>query len=206
MIVRQLGVKEYSAVFARMKAFNEQRDDSTADEIWLLEHEPVFTQGQAGKEEYLLMPGDIPVVKSDRGGHVTYHGPGQITAYILIDLKRLKIGVRDLVTLIEQALVDTLAQWQISAAPRPDAPGVYVDGSKIASLGLRIRKGCSYHGLNFNVAMDMSPWQRINPCGLSVPMIQLADLVDSPPSINQVAEVLAENLCAGLGYNDYTTI
>jgi lipoyl(octanoyl) transferase len=186
-----------------MKAFNEQRDENTADEIWLLEHEPVFTQGQAGKEEYVLMPGDIPVVKSDRGGHVTYHGPGQITAYILVDLKRLKIGVRDLVTLIEQALVDTLAQWQISAAPRRDAPGVYVDGDKIASLGLRIRKGCSYHGLNFNVAMDMSPWQRINPCGLSIPMTQLADLVDSPPSIDKVADILADNLCAGLGYNDY---
>jgi lipoyl(octanoyl) transferase len=203
MIVRQLGVKEYSAVFNSMKAFNEQRDENTADEIWLLEHKPVFTQGQAGKEEYVLMPGDIPVVKSDRGGHVTYHGPGQITAYILVDLKRLKIGVRDLVTLIEQALVDTLAQWQISAAPRRDAPGVYVDGDKIASLGLRIRKGCSYHGLNFNVAMDMSPWQRINPCGLSIPMTQLADLVDSPPSIDKVADILADNLCAGLGYNDY---
>ena len=203
MIVRQLGVKEYSAVFNSMKAFNEQRDENTTDEIWLLEHEPVFTQGQAGKEEYVLMPGDIPVVKSDRGGHVTYHGPGQITAYILVDLKRLKIGVRDLVTLIEQALVDTLAQWQISAAPRRDAPGVYVDGNKIASLGLRIRKGRSYHGLNFNVAMDMSPWQRINPCGLSIPMTQLADLVDSPPSIDKVADILADNLCAGLGYNDY---
>ncbi|MDG1813402.1 MAG: lipoyl(octanoyl) transferase LipB [Porticoccaceae bacterium] len=203
MIVRQLGVKEYSAVFDSMKAFNEQRDENTADEIWLLEHKPVFTQGQAGKEEYVLMPGDIPVVKSDRGGHVTYHGPGQITAYILVDLKRLKIGVRDLVTLIEQALVDTLAQWQISAAPRRDAPGVYVDGDKIASLGLRIRRGCSYHGLNFNVAMDMSPWQRINPCGLSIPMTQLADLVDSPPSIDKVANILADNLCAGLGYNDY---
>ncbi len=203
MIVRQLGVKEYSAVFNSMKAFNEQRDENTTDEIWLLEHKPVFTQGQAGKEEYILMPGDIPVVKSDRGGHVTYHGPGQITAYILVDLKRLKIGVRDLVTLIEQALVDTLAQWQISAAPRRDAPGVYVDGDKIASLGLRIRKGRSYHGLNFNVAMDMSPWQRINPCGLSIPMTQLADLVDSPPSIDKVADILADNLCAGLGYNDY---
>lgn len=203
MIVRQLGVKEYSAVFNSMKAFNEQRDENTTDEIWLLEHEPVFTQGQAGKEEYVLMPGDIPVVKSDRGGHVTYHGPGQITAYILVDLKRLKIGVRDLVTLIEQALVDTLAQWQISAAPRRDAPGVYVDGAKIASLGLRIRKGRSYHGLNFNVAMDMSPWQRINPCGLSIPMTQLADLVDSPPTIGKVADILADNLCAGLGYNDY---
>jgi lipoyl(octanoyl) transferase len=202
LIVRYLGTQDYSDIFATMKRFNEQRDESTSDEIWMLEHHPVFTQGQAGKEEYVLLPGDIPVVKSDRGGHVTYHGPGQITAYVLVDLKRLKLGVRDLVTLIEQALVDTLKHWQISAAPRRDAPGVYTDnGDKIASLGLRIRKGCSYHGLNFNVAMDLSPWQRINPCGLGVAMTQVADLIDSPPSIEQVMDELADNLTAGLGYN-----
>jgi lipoyl(octanoyl) transferase len=204
LIIRQLGLQDYSTVFEAMKTFNEQRDTSTADEIWLLEHHPVFTQGQAGKEEYILLPGDIPVVKSDRGGHVTYHGPGQITAYVLVDLKRLKIGVRDLVTLIEQALVQTLAHWHISAAPRRDAPGVYVDnGDKIASLGLRIRKGCSYHGLNFNVSMDLSPWLRINPCGLGVPMTQLADLVDESPTIEQVMEKLADCLSAGLGYNEF---
>ena len=204
LIVRHLGLQDYSAIFEAMKAFNEQRDASTADEIWMLEHQPVFTQGQAGKEEYILLPGDIPVVKSDRGGHVTYHGPGQITAYILVDLKRLKIGVRDLVTLIEQSLVETLAYWNISAAPRKDAPGVYVDnGEKIASLGLRIRKGCSYHGLNFNVSMDLSPWLRINPCGLGVAMTQLADLVEQPPTIKQVMDKLADSLCAGLGYNAY---
>jgi lipoyl(octanoyl) transferase len=204
MIVRQLGMQRYSPVFADMKAFNDGRDATTEDEIWLLEHEAVFTQGQAGKDEYILVPGDIPVVKSDRGGHVTYHGPGQITAYILVDLKRLKLGVRDLVTLIEQALVDTLAHWQVSATARRDAPGVYTaDGAKIASLGLRIRKGCSYHGLNFNVSMDMAPWQRINPCGLDVPMTQLADLVDTAPHIDKVAGVLADNLCTALGYNEY---
>ena len=187
-----------------MKAFNEQRDANTPDEIWMLEHHPVFTQGQAGKEEYILLPGDIPVVKSDRGGHVTYHGPGQITAYVLVDLKRLKIGVRDLITLIEQSLVETLAHWDINAAPRKDAPGVYVDsGEKIASLGLRIRKGCSYHGLNFNVSMDLSPWQRINPCGLGVAMTQLADLVDEVPTIEQVMDQLADALGAGLGYNEH---
>ena len=202
LIVRYLGTQDYSEIFTAMKSFNEQRDASTADEIWMLEHHPVFTQGQAGKEEYILLPGDIPVVKSDRGGHVTYHGPGQITAYVLVDLKRLKLGVRDLVSLIEQALVDTLQQWQINASPRRDAPGVYIDnGDKIASLGLRIRKGCSYHGLNFNVAMDLSPWQRINPCGLGVAMTQMADLIDSPPSIEQVMQKLADNLTAGLGYN-----
>ncbi len=202
LMIRYLGTQDYSDIFARMKSFNERRDESTADEIWILEHHPVFTQGQAGKEEYILLPGDIPVVKSDRGGHVTYHGPGQITAYVLVDLKRLKLGVRDLVSLIEQALIDTLKHWQISAAPRRDAPGVYTDnGDKIASLGLRIRKGCSYHGLNFNVAMDLSPWQRINPCGLGVTMTQVADLIDSPPSIEQVMRQLADNLTVGLGYN-----
>jgi len=203
LMIRHLGLQDYSAIFTAMKAFNEQRDADTADEIWMLEHQPVFTQGQAGKEEYILFPGDIPVVKSDRGGHVTYHGPGQITAYVLVDLKRLKIGVRDLVTLIEQALVETLAHWNINATARADAPGVYVDnGDKIASLGLRIRKGCSYHGLNFNVSMDLSPWQRINPCGLGVAMTQLSDLVDQPPSIKQVMDKLADSLSVGLGYNN----
>ena len=203
-MIRHLGLQDYSAIFTAMKAFNEQRDADTADEIWMLEHQPVFTQGQAGKEEYILFPGDIPVVKSDRGGHVTYHGPGQITAYVLVDLKRLKIGVRDLVTLIEQALVETLAHWNINATARADAPGVYVDnGDKIASLGLRIRKGCSYHGLNFNVSMDLSPWQRINPCGLGVAMTQLSDLVDQPPNIKQVMDKLADSLRAGLGYNNF---
>ena len=204
LIVRHLGIQEYITAFERMKKFNEQRDESTDDEIWLLEHQPVFTQGQAGKAKYILVPGDIPVVKSDRGGQVTFHGPGQITAYILVDLKRLKIGVRDLVTLIEQALVVTLAHWQIKAAPRRNAPGVYVEnGDKIASLGLRIRKGCSYHGLNFNVRMDMAPWQRINPCGLGVSMTQIADLLQNPPSVDDVAVKLADNLSVGLGYNSY---
>jgi lipoyl(octanoyl) transferase len=204
LIVRHLGLQEYSHCFAAMKAFNEQRKSASADEIWLLEHQPVFTQGQAGKEEYLLNPGAIPVIKSDRGGQVTYHGPGQITAYVLVDLKRLKLGVRDLVNIIEQALVDTLAVWQVVASPRREAPGVYIEsGEKIASLGLRIRKGCSYHGLNFNIAMDMQPWQQINPCGLSVAMTQLADLVESPPDIESVSHKLVENLATGLGYNEY---
>ncbi len=186
-----------------MKKFNEQRNVATADEIWFVEHYPVFTQGQAGKEEYILVPGDIPVVKSDRGGHVTYHGPGQITAYLLIDLRRLSLGVRQLVSLIEKAVVDTLNCWDISASPRREAPGVYVDnGEKIASLGLRIRKGCSYHGLNFNINMDMSPWQRINPCGLGVVMTQVADLVDPAPDIKVVTGKLAEYLTTGLGYNN----
>ena len=204
LIVRYLGLQEYSQCFAAMKAFNERRNSTTADEIWLLEHLPVFTQGQAGKAEYIINPGDIPVVKSDRGGHVTYHGPGQITAYILIDLKRLKLGVRDLVSLIERALVNTLQDWQITASPRREAPGVYIaSGEKIASLGLRIRKGCSYHGLNFNIDMDMTPWEKINPCGLGVPMTQLCDLVDQPIDIQQVKDKLVNYLSAELGYNKF---
>jgi lipoyl(octanoyl) transferase len=206
LIIRHLGIQQYRHTFNSMKQFNEQRDEATADEIWFVEHYPVFTQGQAGKKEYILVPGDIPVVKSDRGGHVTYHGPGQITAYLLIDLRRLNLGVRQLVNLIEKAVVDTLNCWDISASPRPEAPGVYVDnGEKIASLGLRIRKGCSYHGLNFNINMDMSPWQRINPCGLGVVMTQVADLVNPAPDIKVVTRKLAEYLTAGLGYNKYST-
>ena len=205
LIIRQLGTQQYNHTLNAMKKFNEERNEATADEIWFVEHYPVFTQGQAGKEEYILVPGDIPVVKSDRGGHVTYHGPGQITAYLLIDLRRLNIGVRQLVSLIEKALVDTLNCWNISASSRREAPGVYVDnGEKIASLGLRIRKGCSYHGLNFNINMDMSPWQRINPCGLGVVMTQVADLVNPSPDIKVVSEKLAGYLTLGLGYNDYS--
>lgn len=209
LIVRYLGCRQYLDTFEAMKAFTAERTEDTPDEIWLLEHEPVFTQGQAGKEEYILMPGDIPVVKSDRGGHVTYHGPGQITGYLLIDLKRLGLGVRDLVTLIEVSLVETLAHWRIKATPRSDAPGVYIDcpeiarGSKIASLGLRVRRGCSYHGLNFNVDMDLSPWSRINPCGLGVKMTQMNDLLDTPVSLNEVSEHLANILTKKLGYNDH---
>lgn len=205
LIVRYLGCRAYSDTFEAMKTITSSRDTETPDEIWLLEHEPVFTQGQAGKQEYILMPGDIPVVQSDRGGHVTYHGPGQITGYLLIDLKRLGIGVRDLVTLIEEALVETLAHWGIQAAPRVDAPGVYVDsGAKIGSLGLRVRRGCSYHGLNFNVDMDLSPWSRINPCGLGVPMTQMNDLLEEPVTVREVAEYLADILTSKLGYNGHS--
>lgn len=208
LIVRYLGCRPYLDTFEAMKSFTANRDETSPDEIWLLEHEPVFTQGQAGKEEYVLTPGDIPVVQSDRGGHVTYHGPGQITGYLLIDMRRLGIGVRDLVDLIELSLVETLAHWGIDAAPRPDAPGVYVQsgeksGAKIGSLGLRVRRGCSYHGLNFNVDMDLSPWQRINPCGLGVEMTQMNDLLDSPAALADVAEYLAKILTAKLGYNGH---
>lgn len=148
-----------------MHAYTDQRDEHSRDEIWLVEHPPVFTQGQAGKAEHLLMPGDIPVVQSDRGGQVTYHGPGQQVMYVLIDVKRRKLGVRQLVTILEETVIATLADFGVSARARADAPGVYVGDEKICSLGLRIRKGCSFHGLALNVAMDLAPFLRINPCG-----------------------------------------
>jgi lipoyl(octanoyl) transferase len=165
LLVRQLGVQPYEPVSQAMHDFTDRRDETTPDEIWLVEHQPVFTQGQAGKAEHVLVPGDIPVIQSDRGGQVTYHGPGQQVMYVLLDLKRRKLGVRDLVTLLEQTVVNTLAEFDIEAHPRADAPGVYVGEKKICSLGLRIRKGCSFHGLALNVAMDLSPFLRINPCG-----------------------------------------
>ncbi|OFC61912.1 lipoyl(octanoyl) transferase LipB [Candidatus Erwinia dacicola] len=199
LIVRQLGLQPWAPVSFAMHQFTDQRDDATPDEIWLVEHHPIFTQGQAGRSEHLLMPGDIPVVQSDRGGQVTYHGPGQQVMYVMVNLKRRKVGVRQLVTAIEQTVVETLAQLGVSASARPDAPGVYVDGKKICSLGLRIRNGCSFHGLALNVAMDLTPFQRINPCGyaglemtqlsLLKPTVQMADV--KPLLIENFARQLA---------------
>ncbi|MFD1801682.1 lipoyl(octanoyl) transferase LipB [Mixta tenebrionis] len=175
LIVRQLGLRPWEPVSLAMHQFTDRRDADTPDELWLVEHPAVFTQGQAGKAEHLLMPGDIPVVQSDRGGQVTYHGPGQQVMYVLIDLKRRRLGVRQLVTAMEQTVVETLAHYDVAASARPDAPGVYVDGKKICSLGLRIRHGCSFHGLALNVAMDLSPFLRINPCGYAgLEMTQLS--------------------------------
>lgn len=165
LFVRQSGLRDWQPVSDAMHHYTDQRDDQSRDEIWLVEHPPVFTQGQAGKAEHLLMPGDIPVVQSDRGGQVTYHGPGQQVMYVLIDVKRRKLGVRQLVTILEGTVIATLAEFGVSARARADAPGVYVGEEKICSLGLRIRKGCSFHGLALNVAMDLSPFLRINPCG-----------------------------------------
>jgi lipoyl(octanoyl) transferase len=165
IVQRELGLVEYQPTLAAMKQFTDSRNADTPDELWLLEHPRVFTQGQAGKAEHVLAPGDIPVIQVDRGGQVTYHGPGQWVIYLLINLKRHHLGVRALVDLIELSLVDLLAEYGITAAPRADAPGVYVGGQKIAALGLRVRKGCSYHGLALNVDMDLEPFGRINPCG-----------------------------------------
>lgn len=176
LVIRELGQQPYSDVWQAMQKFTDQRDDMSLDQLWFLQHDPVFTQGQAGKEEHILAAGDIPIVKVDRGGQVTYHGPGQQMVYVLLNLKRRKLGVRQLVTLLEQVIVDSLAAFHIKAYAKPDAPGVYVDEKKIASLGLRIRKGCSFHGLALNVDMDLSPFSRINPCGYAgLQMIQCRD-------------------------------
>ncbi len=199
--VRLLGRQPYAPTLERMRAFTDGRDDDSVDELWLLEHEPVFTQGQAGKAEHLLDPGEIPVVQVDRGGQVTYHGPGQLVAYLLLDIRRKKIGVRDLVTRIEQSIVAALATFGIDAYARADAPGVYVAGDKIASLGLRIRKGRSYHGLALNVDMDLAPWQRINPCGY--PGLKMAQVVQLAPDVSMgvAQKELKEQLVKQLGYN-----
>lgn len=182
LIIRQLGRQGYEPVWLKMQAMTDTRDDTVTDEIWLVEHDPVFTQGQAGKAEHILMPGDIPVVQVDRGGQVTYHGPGQQVVYLMLDIKRRKLGVRHLVTAMENAVIALLEESNIHAYAKKDAPGVYVDEKKVCSLGLRIRRGCSFHGLALNVNMDLEPFQRINPCGYAgMEMIDTARLgaVDS---------------------------
>lgn len=200
LVVKYLGRQDYQPIWQAMHNFTDTRTDETPDEVWLVEHNPVFTQGQAGKAEHLLNTGDIPVVQSDRGGQVTYHGPGQLVAYFLINLRRKKLGVRDLVTHIENLVISTLKHYNIESAARPDAPGVYVDGKKICSLGLRIRKGCSFHGLALNVNMDLSPFLRINPCGYAgMEMVQVSQL-GGPEDIEHVERTLVDELVTLLGY------
>lgn len=207
LLVRQFGRQLYQTTWQRMKDFTDQRGSEDVDEVWLVEHEQVFTQGQAGKAEHLLTPGDIPVVQSDRGGQVTYHGPGQQVIYFLIDLKRKKIGVRELVTHIENIVIDTLSHFQVESRARPDAPGVYVGEEKICSLGLRIRRGCSFHGLALNINMDLSPFLRINPCGYEgMSMTQLADHIGDV-TLSDVQPVLIDKLVQRLAYEqvEFTT-
>ncbi len=181
-----------------MQAFTDTRGPDSVDELWVLEHTPVFTLGQAGKWEHVLMPGDIPVIPVDRGGQVTYHGPGQIVAYPLVDLRRLEIGVREFVRRIEQAIIDTLDRWNIVAARKDGAPGVYVAQAKIASLGLRVRRGCTFHGLAFNVNMDLQPFQRINPCGFQgLTVTQVVDL-GGPSRLAEIADALIDELARQL--------
>ncbi|WP_019209216.1 lipoyl(octanoyl) transferase LipB [Yersinia massiliensis] len=200
IILRQLGLQPYAPVSQAMHNFTEYRTDATADEIWLVEHQRVFTQGQAGKAEHVLMPGDIPVIQSDRGGQVTYHGPGQQVMYIMIDLKRAKMGVRQLVTAIENTVIQTLAKVGIESQARPDAPGVYVGQQKICSLGLRIRRGCSFHGLALNIAMDLEPFQRINPCGYAgMQMTQVSELKIGT-SVTDIQPILVQEFIQQLGY------
>ncbi|HAM18100.1 MAG TPA: octanoyltransferase, partial [Alteromonas macleodii] len=198
VIVRQLGRQPYEPIFEAMKRFTDERDQNTQDEIWLVEHDAVFTQGQAGKAEHILMPGDIPVIQVDRGGQVTYHGPGQQVIYLMLNIKRRKLGVRHLVTAMEEAVVGLLEKYGVTAYPKPDAPGVYVDEKKVCSLGLRIRNGCSFHGLALNVNMDLSPFQRINPCGYAgMEMIDTARL-NGPTTLetagNELTHLLLEAL------------
>ncbi len=195
-----LGRADYREVFADMRSFNDARDASSDDEIWVVEHPPVFTQGLAGKPEHLLAPGDIPLVQTDRGGQVTYHGPGQIVVYPLLNLKRLRIGPRALVHGIEQVLIDYLGKHDIAAQRRDSAPGVYVNQRKIASLGLRIRHGCSYHGLSLNVDMDLEPFRRINPCGYAgLEMTQMREHLSQPPALFDAGSALAEALATQFG-------
>ncbi|MCY9851700.1 lipoyl(octanoyl) transferase LipB [Vibrio mediterranei] len=200
LVVRKLGRKDYEPVWKAMHEFTDNRTEQTRDEVWLVEHNPVFTQGQAGKAEHLLNTGDIPVVQSDRGGQVTYHGPGQLVAYFLINLRRKKLGVRELVTHIEDLVIQTLKEYNIESAARPDAPGVYVDNKKVCSLGLRIRKGCSFHGLALNVNMDLTPFLRINPCGYAgMEMVQVSQL-GGPQQVSVVEDQLIKALITILDY------
>lgn len=205
--VRELGLIPYEPAWQAMQRFTDQRTAQTADEIWLLQHPPVFTQGQAGKAEHVLFPGDIPVVQVDRGGQVTYHGPGQLVGYLLLDVRRLGIGVRELVSRIEDSLIGLLASYEVEAYSKPDAPGVYVRGMKIASLGLRIRNGCSFHGLALNVDMELEPFRRINPCGYAgMVMTQLKDLASGPIEIAEVTSRLRAQLVMRLGYDESKTL
>jgi lipoyl(octanoyl) transferase len=204
--IRKLGLQDYEPVWRAMQQFTNLRDASTPDEIWFTQHRPVFTLGVNAKQEHLLAPGDIPVVQIDRGGQVTYHGPGQLMVYPLIDLRRSGLGVRPLVTALEQCVVDLAAGFGIEAASRKDAPGVYVDGVKLASVGLRIRRGASFHGMALNVDVDLEPFSRINPCGFA--NLEVTDLarLGTEHDLNLVQSMLLDKLLKNLGFSTATTI
>lgn len=198
-LVRDLGRQPYEPVWRAMQRFTDARDGDSLDEMWVVEHDPVFTLGQAGKPEHVLMPGDIPVLHVDRGGQVTYHGPGQIVVYPLLDIRRMRLGVRDYVCRIEQAVIDTLLEWNIIGSRREGAPGVYVAGAKVAALGIRVRHGRSFHGLAFNIDMDLAPFARINPCGYAG--LQVTSMLDlgGPSGLDAVKPVLLDELARQLG-------
>ena len=203
--VRRLGLVAYEPVWRKMQAFTDSRDENSGDELWLVQHPPVFTQGQAGKAEHVLAPGDIPVIQVDRGGQVTYHGPGQIVAYPLVDIQRKGITVREFVNRIEAAIIDVLAHCGVKGERIAGAPGIYVNGDKIASLGLRVRRGCSFHGLAFNIDMDLEPFQRINPCGYAgLQVTQLSAL--APVDFHEVEGRLIDGLVQQLGYSEVNEI
>jgi len=199
--VRQLGLADYEPVWHAMQDFTDQREEHTVDELWLVQHPPVFTQGQAGKAEHVLAPGDIPVIQVDRGGQVTYHGPGQIVAYPLLDIRRRGLGVRELVNRIEESIIRVLEQYKVKGERREGAPGIYVSDEKIASLGLRVRRGRTFHGLAFNIDMDLEPFQRINPCGyegLRVTQLSAMAAVD----FSEVESRLVDSISYQLGYSE----
>ena len=198
--IRYLGRMQYEPVWQAMKAYTVARDETAIDEIWVVEHPPVFTQGQAGKAEHVLAPGDIPVVQVDRGGQVTYHGPGQLVVYFLINIRRRKLGVRQLVTAIEETVVNALQRFGIKAAPRADAPGVYIGSQKVCSLGLRIRNGCSFHGLALNVNMDMEPFLRINPCGYAGMEMTQTSAHGGPDNLDEAAQAVSKAFISLLHY------
>ena len=203
MKIVSLGLAEYLPVFEAMKAFNAARTEHTSDELWIVEHPPVFTQGLAGKPEHLLIQDAIPVIQIDRGGQITYHGPGQLVVYTLIDFKRRKTSVRNIVSALENSIIDTLADYQLNAAADPKRPGVYVGARKIASLGLRIKNGSVYHGLALNIDMDLAPFQHINPCGYAgLEMAQLADYIQPAPTVNEVAAILIPHLTRHLALKE----
>jgi lipoyl(octanoyl) transferase len=201
LVVKNLGKESYAETFQAMKSFTDSRDERSADEFWFVQHPPVYTFGQAGKLEHLLTPGGIPIVHSDRGGQVTYHGPGQLVCYLLLDIRRLQLGVRDLVTAIEQSIVQLIKSYGVAAEAKPEAPGVYVDDRKLAALGLRIRKGCSYHGLSLNVDMDLNPFSNINPCGIKgLEVVDMKRLGIDRPMANVISE-LTDILIQQIGYD-----
>jgi lipoyl(octanoyl) transferase len=200
LLVKQLGQRPYVDTWLAMRDYTNRRDEKSIDQLWLLEHPPVFTLGQAGKPEHLLNPGKIPVVKTDRGGQVTYHGPGQLVAYLLLDLRRAGLGVRGLVNLLEQTVIDLLASKGIEARNRRDAPGVYVDDAKIASIGLRVRHGCSFHGLSLNLSMDLSPFEHINPCGYPGQQVTQLSSILPEADLLRVQRDFPQYLVRELGY------
>jgi lipoyl(octanoyl) transferase len=204
LVIRRLGLQEYEPIWKSMRYLVEQASAARNDEIWLLSHKPVFTQGLAGKAKHILNPAEIPVVQIDRGGQVTYHGPGQLVVYLLLNVSRRSLGVRDLVDLIEKAIIQTLEEFDIAASNKAKAPGVYVNDAKIAALGLRIRKGWSYHGMSLNVQMDLEPFSRINPCGFeNLAVTQIADhLPASDTLMQEVSKVLSNKLLSELGYSE----